>query len=390
MALRTSGSNANRITETPDPAPAPVSSPRPQGPVPNPLAQPVMSVPATTAHPLAGSINSGDPVYPGDGAIIVRRRASSAGARSNRAPAPASTAAGTAIARSAITGLQARIFFVQVAIGLEEKLLSGSRGGALLMTEAGFETELVDAVLEYRQLYRPAMRALTGGKAHATQAQFVQALALSVFDLNRLVFSGDRCPSLTPELPVQQLPHGMDNEHFALLVSGAAQLTEFDSLHDVLVLWRDLLADLSGPEGKGLYRYLTHDLGVFHTNACRVINAFAEAVQGGDDAGLLQRIPLCLAKQWLTAPGEDELKALRRLAPVHAEQFHRKLHQQFLRICRGYGVPVPLPAELLLLEPADQAKVSSNLFDARAGSPAAIDAGASSASCAVTPSPAST
>ncbi len=384
MALRTSGSNANLITETPDPVPS--SSARPQGPAPNPLAQPVMSVPASTAHPLAGSINSGDPVYPGDGAINVRRRASSAGARSTRTPAPASTDAGRAISMSSISGLHARIFIAQLGIGLEEKSASGERGGEVLMKEAGFESALMDAVLEQRQCYRPVMRALTGGKSHATQAQFVQALALSVFDLNRLVFSGDRCPSLTPELPVQQLPHGMNNEHLALLVNGAMQLTEFDSLHDVLVLWRDLLHDLSGPEGKGLYRYLTHDLGVFHTNACRVINAFAEAMQGSDVAGLLQRIPLCLAKQWLTGPGEDELKALRRLDPAYAEQFHRKLHQQFLRICRGYGVPVPLPAELLLLEPPDQANVSSSLFDARTGSgDAAIDAGTSSASCAATP-----
>ena len=258
------------------------------------------------------------------------------------------------------------------------------------MQDAGFGSELSDAILGQRRLYRPVMRALTGGKSRAGTAQFAQALALSVFDLNRLLFTTDRCPGLTPELPLQQLPQGQEDEHFALLVSGAKQLTEFDKLPDVFALWSDALSDLRGPEREGLYRYLTRDLGLFHTNACRVIDAFAEAARGGDQADLLQRIPACLAKQWLTGPGEAELNALRRLDPEHAEQFHRKLHGQFLRICSSFGLPVPLPAELLLLEQRDQAKVSSSRFDTRACTGTSdADAATSSAACVAPPAPAS-
>ncbi len=257
------------------------------------------------------------------------------------------------------------------------------------MRKAGFTAELIDAILDCRRLYRPALRALTGGKARATPAQFAQTLSLSVFDLNRWVFSIDQCPSLTPKLRVQELPGGGGNPHLALLVSGAKQLTEFDNLHELLFLWREVLLDLNGPEREGLYRYLTRDLGMFHTNARRVIDAFAEAVRGGDDAGLMQRIPACLAKQWLTGPGEVELTALRRLSPACVEQFHRKLNQQFLRICCSFGLAVPLPAELLLLETPDQANVSSSLFDARI-SGAAANAGPSSTACVLTSLPEST
>ncbi len=373
MAMRTA---TNVVPEIPNPVPAaPSSSAQHQGHPANPPAQPVMSVSAPTDDPLADSRSHGDPVHPADGEIFMRRRSSSSGAMGARVP----------------TGTRARAFVLRLGQELELKSDSGVRKGDLLMQDAGFAAELFEAILEQRSLYRPVMRALTGGKTRASTAQFAQALALSVFDLNRWVFTMDRCPGLTPELPLQQLPQGYDNEHLALLVSGAKQLTEFDNLRDVLVLWREVLVDLRGPEREGLYRYLTLDLGMFHANACRVIDAFAEAVQGGDDAGLMQRIPACLAKQWLTGPGEAELHALRRLAPAYNEQFHHKLSSQFLRICSSFGVNLPLPAELLLLEPPGQAKVSSSRFDARASTGATdADAATSSAACVAPRAPSST
>lgn len=381
MAMRTT---TDVVPEIPNPAPtAPSSSSLGQGHRTTPThsthplvqPQPSLSVPTPTDDPLADSRSNGEPVPAAGGAITLRHRSSSSATTGARVP----------------TGTRAHAFLLQLGQELELKSHFGVRKGDLLMQEAGFGSELIDAILEQRRFYRPVMRALTGGKSHACTTQFAQALALSVFDLNRCVFTMDRCPGLTPELPLQQLPQGQQNEHLALLVSGAKQLTEFDRLRDVFVLWSDALVELRGPEQEGLYRYLTRDLGLFHANACRVINAFAEAARGGDEAGLLQRLPACLAKQWQTGPSEAELHALRCLAPEHIEQFHRKLTGQYLRVCCSFGVPVPLPAELLLLESPDQAKVSSSRFDVRASAAAGtMDAGASSSGRAAPPEPSST
>lgn len=297
------------------------------------IAQPVLRSVELVDDPLAGSVQGDGSASTEDaGSIAVRRRASS-------------VEAGSAYSRP---GMHARAFVGQLAKDLERQSASGVNKGEREMQKAGFDRALIVEILACRLRYRPVMRALAGGGVHASAAQFAQALCLSVFDVNRQVFSLGLLPA-KPGDELAVLPDGYDNEQLRMLVLGAQQLTEFRGLHDYLALWAELDLNPESPGTDGLYRHLTHDIGLFHTNAMRVLNAYA-AARAREAASPLRHFPECLAAQWLTGPGEREREAIRRSSADESEQFHRKLGRQFERICQSFGSHAPMATELLLLD----------------------------------------
>ncbi len=269
---------------------------------------------------------------PCEGAVVVRRRV-----------APTEP-----VASSKSTVRQARFFVCQLATDLGHKSGGGIVKGFQAMQKAGFDLALMDEVLAHQRLYRKVMKTLAGGKQRASVAQHAQALALSVFDINRCVFDLASLPQ-DPDDALSLLPGGFENPSLRMLVLGSTQITDFTDLREMVELWDKLHVDPANVYGDTSYRYLVNDLGLFHRNALRVLDAFGEA-RTAQPGQAMQRMPACLAAQWLKVPSERELEAQRHIPAERMEQFQRKLSRQFALICMSFGLPVPQATELVLLD----------------------------------------
>jgi hypothetical protein len=206
------------------------------------------------------------------------------------------------------------------------------------------------------------MRVLSGGVKRASEAQRAQAFALCIVDMNRQVVMREMLEmsevSEVSEVPASPVPADTSaaserlrqNALFARLVIGVKRLMAFEELPSTLALWAHLDLDTGGPATEVIMLSLVNSTGLFHTNARRFLSAYEDAARTGPRVDLLQRLPACLVRQWMTGCSEQEREALRSVSGDRAEQFHRKLTQQYALLCHRFGVPLPAMAELLLMD----------------------------------------
>lgn len=276
-----------------------------------------------------------------DGEIVIRRRAASASVNKVEQR----------------SGAREMAFLQQLAKDLRRENKSGVNKGEREMRKFGLGRKLTDDLFSRHQVYGRIMRALAGGRVRASDAQWAQAFALCVFDVNRLLFMREALEAAEPTDTSGASRQASGGMSFHQVVIGAKRLMAFDDLRPTVELWAHLRLDARGAEREVMVLSLANSIGLFHTNARRFMNAYQEATEGGRNAGLLQRLPACLAKQWMTGCGDQERDALRdALRGASAEQselFHRKLLQQYALLCRRFGLALPAMAELILVDGDD-------------------------------------
>lgn len=273
-----------------------------------------------------------------DGDIVVRRRASSSGE------------SGVQEAK----GWREMAFVRQLAKDIRRENEAGVNKAGRELRKLGYEGWVIDELIARHDGYRRILRALAGGNVRASDAQRAQAFALSVFDVNRLAVMREMMEVAKPTDTSSANFRSQDMLPLRLMVAGAKRLTEFDDLRPMVELWIHLRLDTQGPERPVLALSLAQSTGLFHTNVRRLMNAYEEAASAGRNIELLQRLPSCLAKQWMSGCSERERDALRGASGELCAEFHRKLNQQYALLCRCFGLPLPAMAELLLIDADDQ------------------------------------
>lgn len=295
-------------------------------------AQPSMGQGVARSAPLDVVPNTA--VLEVDGDIVIRRRASSVSV-SEVEQRP---------------GAHELAFVRQLAKDFRRENKSGANKGVREMRKLGFDRQLIDDLFARHQTYGRTMRALAGGRVRASEAQWAQAFALCVFDVNRTIFMRESMEIPEPSDTTGASRPSSGDTSFQRIVVGAKRLTGFDDLRPTVELWVHLRLDPRGAEREVMVLSLANAIGLFHTNARRFMNAYEEAISGGRHADLLQRLPPCLAKQWMSGCGDQERDALRSASGEQTELFHRKLVQQYALLCRRFGLPLPALAELILVD----------------------------------------
>ncbi len=302
-------------------------------------AQPVMGGEALESSPLDIDPDLVRSVLDVEGEIVVRRRASSTGE----------------CGVSASHGWREMAFVRMIAKDIRRENHAGINKAGRELRKLGCTPRLIDELIAMHHNYYRITRVLAGGTTRASDAQLAQAFALCVFDMNRQIImrevlqDGEPTTSSSP-VSVSQ---AADHHEFQRMLVGAKRLTEFDELRTTLELWAHIRLDARGPEREVMLLSLAKTIGLFQTNALRFMNAFDEAMQSGPKVDLLQRMPSCLIKQWMTGCSDQERGALRGRSGVQCAEFHRKLSQQYALLCRSFGVPLPAMAELILIDSDD-------------------------------------
>lgn len=331
-------------------------------------AQPLMGQPSPAQSPLQIDPDKARSVLAAEGDIVIRRRASSTG-DGGSAEAP---------------GSHELVLVRQLARHIRRESGGGVNQAGRDLRKLGYDPEMIDELIARYHSYHRIMRVLAGGVQHASEAQRAQAFALCIVDMNRQVVMREmlevsavpgvpQMPEIpevpdvpdvpdVPEVPARPVPADTSaaserlrqNALFARLVVGAKRLMAFEELPSTLALWTHLELDTGGSAAEVMMLSLVNSVGLFQTNARRFVNAFEDAARTGPRADLLQHLPAALVRQWMTGCGEQEREALRSVSGDRAEQFHRKLTQQYALLCHRFGVPLPAMAELLLIDTDDR------------------------------------
>ena len=271
------------------------------------------------------------------GDITLRRRASSAGdAGVGERP-----------------GARERKFVCQIAKDIRKENGNGLNRASRDLIKLGYDRDLVDELIDHHVGYRRITRALAGGNARATDAQIAQAFALSIFDVNRLLFMQEVVEPEGSEGDASADSSKARSEQMKELVLGAKRVTDFSELNFILDMFVQMRLDAEGSDRSSMLSTLEVEAGMFQTNARRFLDAFVDAASGGHDDSLRQRLPTCLKKQWLKGIGEQEREALRGASAEEVTQFHRKLYQQYALLCRRFGLPMQPTSELILVDDDD-------------------------------------
>lgn len=315
------------------PQPAPRCEPNPElG-----RAQPLMGQAELIDHPIEELAAAYQSILSSGDEIVVRRRASSTIGAIRAEPA----------------GRHEMALVQRIAREMCHQNDYGAIKGARTLTRMGAHVAFGLELVEHHHRYRRILRPLAGGTVQATEAQAAQAFALCIFDINRLIFMRDM---IEPEEEIDassEFRHAGTGAVLHELVTGAKRLMAFAELRSTLGLWNRIRLDVDGADREVAMKALTGDMGLFHTNAERLLHAYAEARGAGSEDDLRARLRDGLAKQWLRGPGEAELDALRRVSCEQREIFHRKLIQQYGLLCHRFGLPLPLRAELILVDTDD-------------------------------------
>ena len=230
---------------------------------------------------------------------------------------------------------------------------AGANKGEREMRKCSFPTPLIDALIRRHHGYFRILRALSGGKSRATDAQTAQAFALSVLDVNRQLYMAEMITMLDIDETPTPKPLPYSNESLRSLVHGAKRLTEFDELLPMLELWSLVRLDADEAEREVMRLTLVNAIGLFETNARRFLNAYEEAAASGDSADIRTRLRSCLVRQWMCGISDQERAALCGASGEQCAEFHRKLTQQYALLCRHFGQPLPPLAELILVDHED-------------------------------------
>jgi hypothetical protein len=306
-------------------------------------AQPVMGGGALEPSPLDIDPDLVRAVLDVEGDIVVRRRASSTGE----------------CGVSASHGWREMAFVRMIAKDIRRENHAGVNKAGRELRKLGCTPRLIDELIAMHHNYYRITRVLAGGTARASDAQLAQAFALCVFDMNRQITMREVLQEGEPTAPSSSASssssasRAADQREFQRMLVGAKRLTEFDELRPTLELWVHIRLDARGPEREVMLLSLAKTIGLFQTNVLRFMNAFDEAMQSGPKVDLLQRMPSCLIKQWMTGCSDQEREALRGKSGVQCAEFHRKLSQQYALLCRSFGVPLPAMAELILIDSDD-------------------------------------
>ncbi len=278
-------------------------------------------------------------VLAADGDIVIRRRSSSTG-DGGVAERP---------------GSREMAFVRQLARDIRRENRAGVNKAGRELSKLGCDRQLIDELIARHHHYHRILRALAGGNARASDTQLAQAFALCVFDVNRQQFMREVLEAAGTDEPSSTGQACPDPMLFRRMVQGAKRLTQFDDLRPMVALWGHIRLDVRGPEREVMRLSLVNTIGLFHTNAQRFLGACDDAAPAGRNADLLQRLPSCLARQWMTGCSDQEREALRGASGEQCAEFHRKLNQQYALLCRSFGLPLPALAELILIDTDDQA-----------------------------------
>lgn len=300
-------------------------------------AQPVMGQGEPADNPLDPVDDTYQTLLAADGDIVIRRRASSSEVQDSVDD----------------SGILAMALVRQLAIQIRRENRAGENEAATEMEKLGFDRGLINQLVNRHHGYLRITRALAGGKERATRAQQAQAFALCVFDVNRYVFTRELFAASAPDDSSAASQTLSATEKFAVLVNGAKKLTGFADLHATLDLWMQIGLKPSGDERKVMMNTLINFAGLFHTNAQRFLNAFDDAEKSGPAADIPKILRVCLVKQWMSGPSEEEREALRGASGEQSAEFHRKLIQQYALVCRSFGQPMPPLTELILVDDDD-------------------------------------